>query len=156
MIFRPALQSYDPIQNWLKALVLEADDLVELRDLISPVCRLGKLGILIGQVFVGYPATAGTEASYVDGDFGRDYLGHQLLEWREANALYVVGHSAVHQHNCIADQDDGRLVPGIQSSIGHNERKGRLGRIFATVRSDEKFTRHDYSSFFYTCRFRAF
>ena len=122
-----------PSRKSEQALVLEADDPVVLGDQLRSLCRHGKLGVLVGKVLIGYPATAGTEASYVDGDLCRKYLGHKLLEWRKANTLHVVRYGAVHQHNGVANQDDGRLVPGTHRPIGHKEWKGRLGRVFATV-----------------------
>ena len=60
----------------LKVRRLETDDFIVLGDELRSVCRHRKLGVLVGQVFVGYPATAGTEPSYENGNFGRKYLGH--------------------------------------------------------------------------------
>ena len=75
---------------------LKADNLIVLGYYFNSICRYGKLGILIGKVLICYPATAGTEPSYIDRNLRRKYLGHQLLERWYANAMHIVRHSAVH------------------------------------------------------------
>jgi hypothetical protein len=122
---------------------LETDHFVELRDQFRSVDRHCKLGILVGQLFLGYPATAGTQPSNVNRDFGRDYFGHQVLEGRKAHAMHILHHRVVHQHPGITHQDYSCLMPGLQRSIGHEKWKSRLGRVFAPMHSNKKLTCHN-------------
>jgi hypothetical protein len=55
---------------------LETDDPIGLCDQLRSVHRRGELGVLACQVILSNPATAGTEPSDVDRDFGLNHFGH--------------------------------------------------------------------------------
>ena len=55
---------------------LKTDNFIELRYHLCPIYRHGKCGILISQVLLGYPATAGAESSDIDGDLRCNHFSY--------------------------------------------------------------------------------